>query len=482
MSRALPTWFLLFSLFLLYACNQDEPTGIGVDPLAGLGVEIQFTDELEIQATLIESEAPETGVLDNFIVVRPYILGAIDDDPVFGKSFAGAYMQFTPFDQITSASEFVVPAEELVFDSLILQVDYINIEAYGDTTSLQNWVVYEMVEQIDCFRLTSDQDYAINDSEELGRLTDFKLEPLEPFGEDSLDSRFRVDISGSDLGERLVEVLRDPLDSAFVRPDEFQELFNGLYIAPDTTQSNNSLASVNLASDATALQLFYRDLSIVNEDNQGQVLTFLISNDTCQVLNRFEHNYTTASDQSIADVLASDEKILDEYAYLQGHAGLQVELEFPDLADLGDILVNRADLVLTHVGSVASGDSTYVLPLNLDFRSPQVGIAFNQDDPLQYINDYAVFAEAIVEERDTLNTRVQTYTYNMNLWFQEMMAAPLEDRRLRISVSNLAPLMNDRLAFLPSEYMMNRLIVAGPNHPIPEFRLKVNLFYTEIEP
>ena len=278
-------------------------------------------------------------------------------------------------------------------------------------------------------------------------------------------------------------MLRDPLDSTFVRTDEFQELFNGLYIAPDTTLSNNSLASVNLASDASTMQLFFRDLSIINEENQGQVLTFLISsNDTCQVLNRFEHNYSAATDPSIANVLSSDEKILDEYAYLQGHAGLQVELEFPDLADLGDILVNRADLVLTHVGSIANEDSTYVLPLNLDFRSPQIGIAFNQDDPLQYINDYAVFAEAIVEERDTLNTRVQTYTYNMNLWFQEMMAAPLEDRRLRISVSNLAPLMNDRLAFLPSEYMMNRLIIAGPNHPEPEFRLKVNLFYTEITP
>lgn len=480
MSRALPAWYLLFSLVFLFACNEDDPTTIGSDFLGGdANPAIQFTDDLKINASLVRIDSVESGrllVSDPADVIRPYIVGAIDEDPVFGRSFAGAYMQMAPAQMIVGDDD-----DDLVFDSLYLFLSYVNIEAYGDTSSLQNWVVYEMAEQMDSMRSFSNENFQIIETQELGRITDFKLETTEPFGPDSLSSRVQIDLSDSDLGERFLDVLKNPLDSTFYYNDQFKEFFKGIYIAPDTTMSNNAMATINIVEDASRILLHYSDLSIADVDSRGQTLNFIAGRDTCHSLNHFKHNYGAASDPSISQILATADKSLDEFAYLQGNAGLQVELEFPDFGDLGNIIINKAELVLSTLGGMANQDSIYLPPINIDYRSPASSIfeGFVEDEDLFFVNDYEITTVATVEELDTLNTTVTKYTFNLNGFFQDLVDADPEDRKMRLSISN-RDVIGRRITLLPDEYHMERVVFGGPDHPDDAFRMKVNLFYTVI--
>jgi len=480
MSKALPAWFLLITIVLLFACNEDEPTNIGSGLLETLdNPDIQFTDSLDIDAKLVRIDSVNSGQFFNVNVRRPYLLGAIDDDPVFGSSFAGVYVQLTPFDNIAFKSE------DLVFDSLYLFLDYVNLEAYGDSTSRQNWVVYEMAEKMDSMRSYSHENFLINEEQELGRATDFKIETIEPFittTDDTLDSQIRIDLTESDLGERFVAVLRDSLDSTFVYNDQFKELLNGIYIAPDTTLSNNSLATIDVLSNTTSMRLHYSDMTIEEEENRGQTLSFIAGNDTCHVLNHFHHNYGAAQDPVISQILGTQEKELIEEVYLQGHAGLQAELSFPTFGDLGSIIVNKAELVLTHIRNDDNEDSTYVPPINFDFRSPILSrYSLSEDDELSFIEDYLINPVTTIVEKDTLDTQVTTYTLSLNLFFQEMVDALPEERKLIVSVSNQAG-FNERLAILADDYMMERVVLTGPDYPDDELRMKVNLHYTQLTP
>lgn len=479
MSRALPAWFLLFSILLCFACNQDDPSNIGSSFLDdSVNPDIQFTDELELKATLVRKDSVQSGLRFFNTVRRPHLLGAIDNDPVFGSSFAGVYMQMAPADNV------VFKDENLTFDSLYLFIDYVNIEAYGDTSKVQNWVVYEMDEQMDSMRSYSNINFDVIESQVLGRLTDFKLEPTKNYETetDTTDSKFRVDLSDSDLGQRMVDVLSDPLDSTFVYADQYKDFFKGIYIAPDTSLENSAIATVDLFSQASGIVLHYSDLSIPEVDNRSQVLSFVAGSDTCHALNHFEHNYTTAADQSINDVLASADQSLDEFIYLQGHAGLEVEIDFPNLDNLGNILVNKAELVMTHIAEIEP-EVNYAIPTNIDFRSTMEGVPVGDGEgDLFYINDYAVIPQTTVDEKDTLNTTVTSYTFNLNLFFQEMLTADPEERKIRLSISNRASFFPDRQAILADDYMMERLILAGPDHPDDAFRMKVNLHYTELVP
>lgn len=483
MNRALPTWLLLFSLVLIFACNQDDPTAIGAE-LIGSEEELltKFTNSLEIEARLIRIDSVQSGLQGVSGVRRPSLIGAIEDDPVFGSSFAGVYMQFAPLDAIAYKSD------NLVFDSLHLIMDYINIAPYGDTLSLQNWVVYELDEQIDSTRWYSNENFAVKQGYELGRMTDFKLEPLAPFGPDSLDSQLRIDLSDSDLGPAMVDILSDQLDSTFVFRDQFKEFFKGVYIAPDTTLANNSMATLDVVSSVSGILLYYRDLDVAEEESQGQVLAFVGGIDTCHLVNHFEHNYLAATNPVITDHLATPDVPLSEYVYLQGHSGLQVEIDFPNfdevLNPLGNgVIINKAELVLTHIANTANLDSIYVPPLNVDLRTPVESIPPGvEDSGLWFINDYQITSNATVNELDTLNTTVTTYTYNLNLFFQDLVDASPEDRKVRISVSNRAIFFNERRSILADDYMMERVILAGPEYPDEAFRMKVNLYYTEIVP
>jgi len=272
----------------------------------------------------------------------------------------------------------------------------------------------------------------------------------------------------------MVAILEDPIDSTFFYDSQFKEFLKGFYMAPDTSLSNGAIATMLMPASISGLVLHYTDLSITEVENQDQAIGFSIR-DSCSVVNHFVHDYSESTNSSIREILSTPERKLTDFAFLQGLAGLEMDINFPDLDTLADVLINKAELVLTRIHAEENLDSIYQAPLSLDYRKP-----FSDD--FVFVDDYPIFPEPRIEIDDTSAVKTTRYIFNMNAFIQHYVDAPLDERNLRISVSNRVSWFNDKVAVLPSEYMPDRVIFAGPEHPNEEYRMRLDLFYTRLEP
>lgn len=464
----------ILMVLLVAACN--EPTDIGANLINDDDrLESIFTDTLSIDVSILDSGPINTGE-NNSIVLRPAGVGAINDDPVFGKAFAGVYFQMEPQDPYPFYEE---DPDNLSVHALTLIMRYVDVttgmDAYGDTLSMQNLAVYRMTEELaNDAEYFSDQDFSV-DEDELGRLTNILFEPdltvleMDMVLDTLPQPQIRFDLTDTDLADELLAVLTDQSDSSYLKPETFKDKLNGLYVRPDTTLANNAIASFNILN-GTQLLLEYIDAS----DNDTLSLNFL-PEDSCRVVNRFIQDYSTASDGLLTEVIVPGEEEINvsEHAFLQGMGGWNMLIDVPHLAELGNILVNQADLYLTVADDDFIENETYALPPKLDVRTRnEEGETFATEE----------FFREETELIDT--TETPFYRIPLNFLVQALTDEENAGQRILITVSNVESAFNQlppKEALLPDQFLPHRLVLCGPDHPDPEKRMRLELNYTKID-
>ncbi|HMM11006.1 MAG TPA: DUF4270 domain-containing protein [Bacteroidales bacterium] len=317
-------------LILFFSCTK-RPGEIGADLLPDDAlISPMFTDTITVVAYSIREDSvrtdkPETALLGSIF------------DPVFGTSTASF---FTQISLSTASHDFGTNPQ---LDSLVLQLAYAGY--YGDTTTMQNIKVYEVME-----RLYYDSAYYSTQLKEYNNFdfANFNFSPRPKsrvvWQGDTLAPIVRIrlsDISPA-LGNKLLTAGESNLSSV----SRFQNFFRGLYLTAEPQTTGGAILGFDLPSNLSRLTIYYR-----NDEKDSLRYEFLITSDEARY-NHFNHNnYANASAAFRQQVIEGDTTLGSQALYLQGMGGIKTRLRFPTLAKLKTstnqkIVINDARLML----------------------------------------------------------------------------------------------------------------------------------------
>ncbi len=437
----------LFATLSFTACN--EPTTIGGDLIDDENlINTEHTDTFRIEASTVQADPS----LITSILSRPYYLLGGLDDPEFGKTTAGIYSQVRLLDTSIDLGD----PEALTLDSVVLTLDYVSTEVYGDQQSPVSLKVYELEEAI--FR---DSTYYSNNSfaigEEIGSFNG-TFQPADSVQFTQADSVYRLEPHlrirlNDDFGRRLLD---QSGGENFANNTNFTNFFKGMYIAPDENDTPaNSIAYFNLLSSLSTLTLFYH--SSISDTS----FRFYI-NSNVAAINTLDHDYEGSPIQQVLD---SEMPNGNELLYLQGLSGLNAQITFPSLADLGPVVINKAVLEV----SAMEDSETYPGPSSLAFK-----IKSSESD-----------GEIYTQDHDNINVRVDTttstglavskYEVPVSFYSENFVLGNYQDDKFLLTCDYY----NFQSSIVLEGLVPNRTIIGGPEHP--DFPMKLIVTYSIAE-
>ena len=258
-------------------------------------------------------------------------------DPIFGSTTAGFYTQFI---LSVPGHEFV---EGSVLDSLVFQIDYEGY--YGDTTATLVAHTYEMLDTID-----PGTAYYSNLEVPIGSVdySDFSFSPRPNdsiyVGNDTLPAMLRLNLTNinTDLAYRLLNASAENMEDS----EKFQKyVLNGLFVQSEPIYEDGVIIYFGLSLGTSRLELYYRDSE---QDTIQNRYDYLITTSTATV-NKYEHNYISASPDFKSQVINGDTMLGQQKFYAQGYGGIQSIIKFPHIkkwARAGNVAINEAKLIL----------------------------------------------------------------------------------------------------------------------------------------
>ena len=426
---------------LLFSCN--DPSEIGADLLSGDELFLDYTDTLTLRAFSTVSDSVKTYDPDPFTADYDNAHCGDFTDPVFGRTRASIYTQFSLNTSI--APDF----ENAVLDSLVLVLPYNASLSYGKLDENYGIEIYRLTQDIpDSVLYYSNQTFE-TESSPVGSKT------YIPAVSDSVS----VLMPSADTMkiERQIPQLRIPLDASFANlllysdtaalesNTAFQAFFKGLHIRPGT--SNQGMVSFNIRSNLAGLWAYYRE-----QDTLHRVYQFpIFSGDV--VTSHFEHDY----EGSIAGEFLSQSSGSDSLLFLQGLSGLNIDFEIPYADELSNMVINRAELVLPIIR--LSGDDSLFTPV------PQVIVSeILPDSSTLVVRDLTLAISRLGDDFSSLfggnaTSKTTAYVVNLSAHFQNIIRGAAE-KKLRVSV------------YLKPEHAA-RVVICGPSHPLTPAKVRL---------
>lgn len=452
--------FLLIAFTAFFSCS--DPSLIGSELLEEDQANLQFTTEVPIQAKSIAGTPLQTYSPFAALQLTRHLFGNFED-PLMGTTEASIYTQIAL--GVQSPPNFAIRG----FDSIVLSLAYDTLGGYGDVTEEYGLEVYQLEED-----LSSIADYFSDQTFQTGaKIGEISFIPA--FNERVIIREYITNnIDGDTVSaaphvrihlqnEAFEAMLADT--SIYSGNVAFQNAFKGIHIRPTAT-SNAGLLSFDFSNTISRISLYYQ----AGGELQEFQLDFNSGN--ARILN-FTQNQEGAF---IEPFLTSGS---DSLLFLQGMAGTNTQITFPDLSGLENIIVNKAELELTVAGIV--GDNTELYPLTSQLVASQLD---NADREILSDVRSALFANSpirsgifggvpIVEIENGVT--VTKYKINISSYFQQIVeGASANGFNLSSGVEQTS--FYFQLPPKPSD--PSRVIFYGPNHPI--YPLKLNLTYTKL--
>lgn len=281
-------------------------------------------------------------------------LGSIQNDPFFGNTNSGIFLQFVP-----PTENFSFPAGYTV-DSAVLSLPYFSY-VYGNNDSVNN------LQHIKVHRITGDfkkeeglnyysfQSFAF-DNNTLGSRS-FNLSALKdtvalPTG-DSLTGQLRIR-----LNDQLANLLVAETDNShFASSTSFLEYFKGLCLLPDTTRIQQSIVYFRL--DGPSLLSSARiDFHLHNSEDNFRLVSFPFNSNVSAFYNRIFRNYSGKP----ATQFINSNRIQDSIV-IQSYPGFYTDITIKNIDHIPPSVINKAQLILTVLP--VGADNIFQLPIQL---------------------------------------------------------------------------------------------------------------------
>lgn len=331
LSKSLLYTWLAVGLFSALSCSKS--TELGLSLVEDEQSDIIFTDTTTLNVTTVDAR-PVITASRSIMTIGSY------DDPVWGAASASTYLNFRL--RSTGAS-----FSNATLDSVVLWLDYERTGQYGEilqnkpTTVGQVWEVARLLEDIDeSVDYRSDATLMTDDANLLASNVVFFPNDTSNVTVDGLlrgpHLRIKLDApAGIALGNDLINP-QGAAANIYNSNNEFKDWFKGIQIRPAASNpSNGSILRFASASDLTQLSVYYTDNSTATPEKRR--IDYLTSQDA-ESVTTFTHNHPTA----LTDNLPTDTVV-----YVQGMDGLHAKVSMPYIQDLGDVIINKAELVLT---------------------------------------------------------------------------------------------------------------------------------------
>jgi len=394
-------WASMSMFLLLAACN--DPAAIDTDLIDQDRADVVFKNDFSLTASTIEEDSVQTYNVGNQLNSYPC---GIFVDPVFGETEASIYGQV----RLVSVPDY----DDVTFDSIVLSLAYSNPGLYGDSTEQVSLDVYRILEDID-----GETDY-YSDAEFDTEITPLGTFEYFPRPNDSVD----INLYTTD-SVRLTTVaphIRTKLDPAFGQEvinfdsttystnANFLEALKGLYLKPEG--STEGISAFDLRSNFSRLSIYY-----TTDEGTPLEYSYFFTDLSAKIVN-YKHDYSN----SIVEPFLINSVNNEDLIFIQGMSGVNTKITIDDIDDLGDVIINKAELEL-YVAEIPTDNAELYAPIS------QIIVAEkDEDDSFIFIDDVnnaiiradiGAFGGALEEDTDN---NVMKYTVNITTHLQDIIS------------------------------------------------------------
>jgi hypothetical protein len=332
--------FFGLMLMVFMSCTKVPSTELGAGLIPTIdGVITKDTILDVITDTYMENDSVRVYKNDN------HVLGAITNDPLFGKTTAAMYFELAP-----PFFPFAIPGakDSIRVDSAVLILSY--RYAYGDTSAPLKLTVSEIDPATP---LNSGYNYAANYPGAYTFRTKGTLaDPVTihiPRLSDSVNNRYerashqiRIKLR-SDVAKRFINTY--DTTNAYATDSAFKSLFAGFALTVDQAAPTNALIHINLADTNTKFALYYNSSSTGATVRDTSVTYFRFNSFSGGNANLITRNRVGAE---ITKYTATTNKS-DSIVYVQSGPGAYVRVRIPGLKGLSNRIIHKAELIAEQV-------------------------------------------------------------------------------------------------------------------------------------
>ena len=435
-----------FGLVLMFfmGCTKVPSTelGAGLIPIID-GVITKDTILDVITDTYLDNDSLRVYKNDN------HVLGAITNDPLFGKTAASMYFELAPpfFPFAISGAKDSIRVDSAV---LILSYKY----AYGDTAAPLKLTVSEIDPATS---LIPSYNYAANyPSAYTIRTKGTLADPVNifiPRLKDSVINRYerashqiRIRLR-SDVARRFITTY--DTTNAYRTDSAFKSLFAGFALTVDQAAPTNALIHINLADTNTKFALYYNSSSTGATVRDTAVAYFRFNSFSGGSANLISRNRVGAE---ISRHTATTNKS-DSIVYVQAGPGSYVRVRIPGLQSLSNRIIHKADLIAEQVP-----DDANLFTID-NFMKPPRYLLLSAIDTVEnrkynIPNDYifspnqgpnkATFGGNVLSKSVPGYSRIAAYSFDMSRYIQGIVTRKDPVYTLRISAPT-----NDSILYRP---------------------------------
>ncbi|MDO9372836.1 MAG: DUF4270 family protein [Ferruginibacter sp.] len=473
----------MFSFFI-FGCNKLDTTQLGADLIPAVDNIRTFADTLDISAV---QENP----LDSTRLFRTedHVVGAINNDPVFGKTKAELYLQlkpaFFPY-YFGSAVDTIVK-----FDSVFLCLAYKDF--YGDSTIPQTLKVYTLNSNTTNFVDSSYRlDFALNApySNLVGQTTIAPRDVLKKVyirsGKDSVTNQVRIPLSQAFLNQiASLDSSVNMANNAFRSDSIFKTFFKGFAVVSENTTANG-LFYVNLADPLTRLEIHYVKKKASPLDTTYSSWTF--AQGTVTSVGPSAHATVLKRDPAGSEFASAPQP---NALYLQSTPGSAITLTIPELNAYPNRIIHRAEVIIEQIPGDPIMDKILPAPAYLyldlvdDTSVPKKfkpvyydlnpATFYNPDDQQTFFPnaeiDHNYYGGYLKTISDNFGTR-GSYFFNLTRYVQNMVTKRGRNYRLRVTAPYNLSYYGLNLNYT-NKLAYGRVKVGNGVHPTSRMRMRV---------
>lgn len=368
---------ILFAALLMAAvtgvmvgCNKLDTTDIGSNLIPVVDNVKTFDTVLNVEAKAgIFPDSTKVSNQDNLV------LGYISStsDPIFGKTTANLLVQWKPnfFPYyLGNPRDTVQGYPGTGIDSIVVCLSYKGF--YGDSTTPQRFSVREILPASGFSDTISYNFYYRPTPVQLGPELGFTIKAPENMkdkvkfinGKDSVVNQLRISITDIAFLTKFAsfDSTSGGVNNVFRNDTIYREKFRGFAISADSSGSaGNNLWYTNLSDATTRLEVHYRKRPATYNagkiDTGYSILPFITGGNATIRGSAYACNLTrTYTGAEIASPAT-------DAIYIQTGLGTYDTLRIPELSNLPNSIIHRAELIMEQVPSLGANEK-YMLPPN----------------------------------------------------------------------------------------------------------------------
>ncbi|HOZ85580.1 MAG TPA: DUF4270 family protein [Niabella sp.] len=489
---ALAVVFAITATFI--SCNKiNLPTELGQELIPTIDNINTFDTSLEVETyNKIFSFADDSA---RSIYSDEQFLGQINNDPIFGKTNAQMFFQFTPENgKLTFKNG---PGKRYI-DSVVLIVKY--IETYGDSSQPQSIEVSEL-SAANNFKASGsirDSAYSIRENNFITTSVLGSRSVLPTTLDDStIDIRTKDTIKvarqlriklNSSFGQRLLNYDTTGVNDAYSTDSIFLTKFAGF--ALKSVGGGNAIMGFNLNDTTTRLSVYYRYDNVTTAgDIDTAVANFYLAGKVATA-NFIGRDYTGTQIAATAN-----DQVKDPLVYIQNGPGAYANLKVPGLSGLKAGIIHLAEFQMEEVYD-AQDSLFYAAPLFMDMVDSATGkyktipmsienaylAVANSAYTLFSISSagYGMFGSRPFYKKDPLGNLIKQWRFNVTRYVQGPtgLKFPKGDFRLYTSpymiIQNGNPGTTNKIVVQSTgAFGRGRIRLGGGNHNTQKMKLRV---------